>query len=324
MRKVLIWLAAIAVVLVAGFFIARSYLLSADFADEPELAGTLEKFSLDHAGEMRTGFVYIPSTLAPRADVVLVLHGSDGDGARARVTTAYEFDSLAEEHGFLAVYPDGYERHWNGCRKAGPYAANEQNIDDVGFLTALMANLAERYGATGNRYVTGVSNGGHMAMRMALEAPGEVTAVAPIIASMPAPDNFACTKSGTPVAILVVNGTDDPMNPFEGGTVSLYGMGNRGEVLSTIDTVDYWRELAGHEGAPENMIYDDMDGDGRSPALNVWRSPGLPPVGILTVEGGGHSVPHPDHRYPRILGPTNHDISGPREIWRFFERSNER
>ena len=40
--------------------------------------------------------------------------------------------------GFLAVYPDGYEQHWNDCRAAAPYAANKKNIDDVGFFGAMV------------------------------------------------------------------------------------------------------------------------------------------------------------------------------------------
>jgi polyhydroxybutyrate depolymerase len=41
------------------------------------------------------------------------------DGALMRKFTGYEFDSMADTHGFAVFYPDGYERNWNDCLKAG-------------------------------------------------------------------------------------------------------------------------------------------------------------------------------------------------------------
>ena len=39
---------------------------------------------------------------------------------------------------------------------------------------------------------------------------------------------------------------------------------------------------------------------------------------LLKVEGGGHTFPHPFHRFPRFIGPTNADLDAAAEIWRFF------
>ena len=192
-------------------------------APEPELSAQVQQGLLEFDGRRRSYLYYVPTEVASNPALVIVLHGSLGDGAQARRAMAYEFDRRADENGFIVVYPDGFERHWNGCRAAGPYLANTLDVNDVGFLGALIDHFAREYGADSDRvFVTGISNGGHMALRMALEAPERVRAVAPIVASLPSGENFDCRRSGKPVALLLMNGTADPMNPHQGGTVALY------------------------------------------------------------------------------------------------------
>jgi polyhydroxybutyrate depolymerase len=289
---------------------------------EPTLPGTLVAGSLEHGGHSRTWSAYVPARPTMSPAVVFVLHGSMGDGAQARGGYGYDFDRLAEREGFLAVYPDGFERHWNDCRKAGPYSANTLDIDDVGFLAAVVDRLVAEHGADPKRvFATGISNGGQMALRLALEAPERMRAVAPVVASLPAGPNLDCEPVGRPVSTLIMNGTADPMNPFEGGEVALYGVwGNRGAVLSSEDSIDYFRELAGYDAASSTVerLPDRDPGDGSRVEVRSWSAAGRPNVALYVIENGGHSAPHPAITLPRILGPTNHDISAAEEIWNFF------
>jgi polyhydroxybutyrate depolymerase len=225
------------------------------------------------------------------------------------------------------VYPDGYEKHWNDCRAKAPYAANKQNIDDVAFVSAMIDFFATEHNANRDRiYATGISNGGQMAYRLALELPDRIAAVAPVAASLPDDSNLDCTKSGKPMAILVMNGTEDPMNPYEGGEAALYGLfGSRGTVLSTDATVRYFADLAGHKGPPRVVEYADVNTHDSSHAeLQSWNDGPGPEVVLLKIEGGGHTFPHPFHRFPRIIGPTNADLDGAAEIWRFFTDKRRR
>ena len=288
---------------------------------EPRLPGALVEGSLDHAGRTRTWHAYLPARRAPAPALVLVLHGSSGDWAQARGGYAYAFDELAETEPFIPVYPDGFEGHWNDCRKAGPYAANTLDVDDVGFLRALVARFAAEHGADRTRvFATGISNGGQMALRLALEAPELVRAAAPVVASLPAERNMDCKPAGRPVAVLIMNGSADPMNPWAGGDVALYGMfGNRGAVLSAEESIDYFRDLAGHVGAADITSLPDRDpNDGSTVELRRWSTPGKKPVVLYAIQNGGHNAPHPKLTLPRLLGPTNHDISAAGEIWTFF------
>jgi len=291
---------------------------------EPALAGELVAGALEHGGRTRTWHAYLPAQRASSPALVFVLHGSGGDWAQARGGYAYDFDVLAEAEGFLPVYPDGFEGHWNDCRKAAPYSANTLDVDDVGFLRALIDRFAAEHGADRTRvFATGISNGGQMALRLALEAPDLVRAVAPVVASLPAERNMDCKPAGRPVSTLIMNGTADPMNPWGGGDVALYGLiGNRGAVLSSEESIDYFRDIAGHTGAPQLTAFPDRDpGDGSRVEVRRWDAPGRKSVALYAIRNGGHNAPHPLLEVPRLLGSTNHDISAAQEIWRFFAAS---
>ena len=293
----------------------------------PGLDGKLLDGSLSVGGLERHFRWYRPAKAAEAPPLVFVLHGSQGDGRAARRMTYYEFDRLADRHGFLAVYPDGFEQHWNDCRRAGTYTANTRNIDDVGFFGKMIDFfVAEQHANPDRVYATGISNGGQLAYRLALELPDRIAAVAPVAASLPDDANFDCEKSGKPVAVLVMNGTKDPMNPYEGGEAALYGIwASRGTVLSTDGTVRYFAELAGHHGAPRVVQYPDVNTHDHSRAeLQIWNNGSGPEVVLLKIEGGGHTFAHPFHRFPRFIGVTNADLDAAAEIWRFFTDKRRR
>jgi polyhydroxybutyrate depolymerase len=288
---------------------------------EPALPGELVAGSLEHEGRTRTWRAYLPAQRAASPALVFVLHGSGGDWEQARAGYAYDFDVLAETEGFIPIYPDGFEQHWNDCRKAGPYVANTLDVDDVGFFRALVERFASEHGADRARvFATGISNGGQLALRLALEAPDLVRAVAPVAASLPAERNMDCRPAGRPVSVLIMNGTDDPMNPFEGGDVALYGLvGNRGAVLSSAESADYFRDIAGYNGAAERSVLPDLaPDDGSTVEVTRWQASGRKSVALYAIQNGGHNAPHPELTIPRLFGPTNHDIHAAHEIWRFF------
>ena len=310
------------VAVAAGLAAAWWWYLSDDIVAGAAMPGELVRGTLVHDGIERRWLVYLPTTLADRPSIVLVLHGSGGDGDRIRRLTSHAFDRQAERHGFIAVYPDGFERHWNDCRATAGYSANARDIDDVGFLGALVDAMRARWGADPSRlFAAGLSNGGHMAYRLGLEAPERVRGIAAIAASLPVGANLDCARRGRPVPVMIVNGTDDPVNPYGGGLVDFLGDTSRGSVLSATDTAAYWAGLAGLTDAPETLAMpDDVPGDGSTVSRTVWARDGVPSVVLVTVAGGGHTIPHPRSRLPRLLGRTNHDVDAAAMICDFFDR----
>jgi len=83
-------------------------------------------------------------------------------------------DAASDREHFIAVYPNGTGRGrflvWNAGTCCG--RAPLQGIDDVGFVRAMIDDLAKRTPIDRTRiYATGLSNGAMMTYRIAAEAP---------------------------------------------------------------------------------------------------------------------------------------------------------
>jgi polyhydroxybutyrate depolymerase len=283
----------------------------------PHFAGAIQRAEIQVGERTRSYLYYVPQSLSSNAAIVFVLHGSNQTPQQMRVSTGYEFERLAARHGFLVVYPAGYRRHWNDCRKAASYAARRRDMDDKGFICALVEHFrSTRSVDPGRVYVMGYSNGGQLAYRLALEMPDRVTAIAVVGANLPVDENCDCFKSGRPIPVFIMNGTGDPINPCQGGNVRLFGFASRGRVISARESAEYFARLNGYHG--EARV--SRQGNRLPVEITSWREAGKPEVTLATVQGGGHVVPQPRYSAPPYLGLTTHAINGPEEIWEFFTR----
>jgi polyhydroxybutyrate depolymerase len=55
------------------------------------------------------------------------------------------------------------------------------------------------------------------------------------------------------------------------------------------------------------------------PHRRIWRNESKIEVELVAIHGGGHGIPQPYWRYPRLLGPAPKETNGPAVIWAFFE-----
>lgn len=290
------------------------------FADENLKNVQIQSDTIKVNGVARHYLYYIPSKLPINAPLVFVLHGSMSNANHMRTITAYQFEKLADHYHFVVVYPEGFEGHWNDCRKKATYSAKKLNIDDVTFIRQIAQQLHQRYQVNLMKvYAMGYSNGGHMAYRLALEAPDLISAIAVVSANLPTAENFDCKIENKSVSVLIINGTRDPINPYDGGNVSIFGFGNRGRVKSAYDSAEWFAQ---HSKA--TLIQEKI----RLPALNsstffsaeqtVWKNMKGIKITLITIHGGGHTLPQPYVTYPIMLGLTYTGIDGPLEIWKFF------
>lgn len=290
--------------------------------EAPETHGTLHRDHIEAGGRQRTFTYYVPSAGRPNRSLMVVLHGSSMDGAQMRRATGYDFETLADREGLIVVYPDGFRGNWNDCRAVGRYPARSLGVDDIAFLRALIAWFERTHEVSADRvFAMGFSNGGQMAYRLALEAPELVRAIAAVAANLPTPENTVCAPTGRPVPTMIVNGTQDPLNPHRGGSVSLHGvLFRRGRVESSEGTAHYWVTLAGERALhrAHDRLADSDPSDRTVTERRIWSRDGTPHVLLLEVEGGGHAIPHPGLRFPRVFGRTGHDFSTAELAWRFF------
>jgi polyhydroxybutyrate depolymerase len=117
---------------------------------------------------------------------------------------------------------------------------------------------------------------------------------------------------------MLVNGTDDPINPYDGGRVTLFGFGNRGEVLSARASANHFARLHGaHLAQTQELAPGDFP-DPTRVIKQTWTSGREPKVVLYSVQGGGHVIPHPHARAARLLGRKTTALDAPKAACEFF------
>jgi polyhydroxybutyrate depolymerase len=246
--------------------------------------------------------------------LVLVLHGGGGNGfGMSRLT---HFSQVADEGGFVALYPDGIGSFWADGR--GVTDADERGTDDVGFLMALLDATAEQVAVDPARiFAAGISNGGFMAQRLACERAGRFAAIASVGASMPERLSLGC-RPDRPVSAVFIHGTEDPLIPYEGGLAT--GRSGRSAVLlSARASAARWAELCHCSGEPDEVALPNPSDDGTRLVHTRYTSGDGAEVGLITVQGGGHTWPGGIQYAPaRMIGRTSRAVDASQYIWEFF------
>jgi polyhydroxybutyrate depolymerase len=268
-------------------------------------------------GVERTFHVVAPDT--PPGALVLVLHGSDSDAAGLRELSGRTFDRLTDLS-VLVVYPNAYGGVWNDARLGTRSPARERGLDDVDFLSALVAHLLEEYAVPADRvFAAGFSNGGQMVIRMLMQEPDLCAGVAIIASNHPAPENVLPEMVGLDrqqsIPVLIISGTEDPIVPFEGGVASLWGAQPRGPVLSATCSA---ARFAARNGLTEPPTTEQVTSGRMATTRTSWREPSRAPVELYAIEGGGHTIPNREHRAPPVLGRTQRDLDAGELVADFF------
>jgi polyhydroxybutyrate depolymerase len=125
------------------------------------------------------------------------------------------FRRKSDEEGFIVAWPQGVSSSWNAYGCCG--TADSQNIDDVGFLKAVVGRISALGNINHSRvYVTGLSNGGFMSHRLACEAADVFAAAAPVSAPLNLDDPTQC-RPVRPITVVHYHGLRDSTVPYNGG-----------------------------------------------------------------------------------------------------------
>jgi polyhydroxybutyrate depolymerase len=89
-------------------------------------------------------------------------------------------------------------------------------------------------------------------------------------------------------------------------------------VRSSRASGQYFADLNGITAAPHTTEHQLADGV-RVEEIRWGNEPGVE-VELVAVHGGGHGMPQPYRRRPRLLGPSPKEPNGPEMIWAFFQR----
>jgi len=310
---------AIIIVVLLGT-VAYFYFVYSPLPQEPQLSGKIHQDKINVSNHDRTYLTYIPKKLSPKPGLLIAMHGTGMDAVRMRQWTGYELDSQADQYGFMVIYPDGYKGNWNDCRTNSPFEAKKENIDDVGFIQNLINKYEQEQQIDPAKvFVFGFSNGGQMAMRLAMERPNLITAICAISANLPTPETCSCSSEGPTSKIMLVTGTEDSINPYQGGAVTLFGLKKVGTAISAKATAEQFVERNGITAGPETIsLPSQRTSDPTFVQRECWRLSGKAVVELYTINGGGHVIPQPKFRFPRLMGKTTGNFNAPLEAVKFF------
>jgi polyhydroxybutyrate depolymerase len=282
--------------------------------------GLLER-TIEHDNIQRTYIQYVP----PQYDhvnsvpLVLFLHGAVGQGKN---WISMNMDDFADKHGFILIAPDGFRTTWNAgkwqtnvngeeitSRCCGP--ARDRSIDDVGFISRLLDTVESEYKVDPKRiYVTGISNGGVMAYRLACDLSERIAAVAPVAPpAVPEPCN------ANEVSVMHILGTEDKGVRIEGGKVK--GTSDDLYAQPAQEMIDTWIEI-NHCSLSANppVVFEN----GGAVCVSYGPCQGDTDVQYCKVEGMGHTYPSGiQYASEALVGPVSYDMSFD-DIWNFFEK----
>jgi polyhydroxybutyrate depolymerase len=162
------------------------------------------QLTLTVGGKERTYLVHAPPGYTGDEPVPLVvgLHFYPGTGAGLRDMIG--MDAKADAEGFLVAYPDGVAGGWNALVCCGAE-------DDIAFLRALTDHLIADWRVDPDRvYATGISNGGDMSFRAAVEATGVFAAIGAVSGGFGGPRvEAAGYRPEKPVSVITIIGSRD-------------------------------------------------------------------------------------------------------------------
>jgi polyhydroxybutyrate depolymerase len=259
------------------------------------------------SGEERTYLLHVPDRYDPAtpAPLVVSLHGGAVWPAVQRDMSRW--NTVADEHGFIVVYPSGIggrgPRAWRVNRGPG--------LDrDITFIAELIDHLEAAYNIDSARiYADGLSNGAGMAFVLSCTLSDRIAAVGMVAAALLAPWDW-CTDT-RPVPMIAFHGTGDRLTPYQGGSSWVTPV-----ILPDVPGfVASWARRNGCAADPaETAVTPDVS------RRTYTDCAGNAAVVLHTIADGGHTWPGGTPLPEWFAGPTTRSIDATREMWAFFQQ----
>ena len=253
--------------------------------------------------------------------MVLALHGGGGKGRKFdQAATKGTLTAAADKRGIVLVFPEGVKKQWCDGRTE---IIKHKCHDDVGFISRIIDAMVAEYGIDAGRvYATGISNGGFMSVRLAMDLSDKITAIAPVTAQISKALKDKSPKR--PISVMFVNGTRDPLVPFRGGQIRIFKYGRgRGEILSTKAWIERFHRYNGCPKSSKKDKIPDWDPDDGA-IVETETYSGCKEdteVALVKVIGGGHTWPGgKQYLSPKMVGAVCRDINASEMILDFFLR----
>jgi len=319
-------------ILMIGILIISGLGASASFEKDRNSISPGDYFRfLKNDGRIRSYRMHIPPGYDGEKPVplVLVLHGAGTLCNSYVAQKVYNFDSKADEEGFITIYPNGERMHrwylfnvpfplfelwelmtWSRTWNFWDY----NNVDDVGFIHNLITNLQSSLNINTSRiYVAGHSGGAMMAHRLGTEIT-DIAAIAPVSGSIGGTwingYEYTIPDPLNPLPVIIIHGVKDEAVPYYGGWINLTYLfrTSYGYMKSVNESVAFW--VYHNQCEPEPLI--TASSTGRVEIRTYVNGTDGAEVVLYSYLDGDHG-----------WNPTS-ELSVNDIIWDFFERHPKR
>jgi polyhydroxybutyrate depolymerase len=178
----------------------------------------------------------------------------------------------------------------------------------------MLDQLALKFAVDTHRvYATGLGDGGFMALRVGCAVSDRVAAVAPVSAALP--KAMICLPSRA-VPALFMNGTDDPIVPYGGGSYKL----GRFHVLSAEDSAKTWAKFDHCADKPTQDRLPPLQKDAKETKTYTFTGcQNNSQVVLYSVKGGGNTWPGGEqYTSEKEVGKTSNALNANQTIWNFL------
>ena len=137
-------------------------------------------FNINQGDVIRSYYMSYPNNAIGSTPLIINMHGF---GSNAQEQQFYsEMDQFAHSENIAVVYPEGLNNAWNVFTYW-----DGNSYDDVGFISAIIDDIAENFNIDLNRiYACGMSNGGYMTYRLACDLSNKIAASLTVLVIGPA------------------------------------------------------------------------------------------------------------------------------------------
>jgi polyhydroxybutyrate depolymerase len=257
------------------------------------------------SGQKREYLLYVPRSYdrTKPTPLLISMHGAAGWPAAQMETS--QWNKVADEHGFIVVYPSGIggagPRIWHVDRGAGLKP-------DVRFISELIDTLEAAYNIEPTRiYADGLSNGGGMAFVLSCTLSDRIAAVGMVAAAQSLPWSWCTDHRAVPM--IAFHGTADRVTPYNGGTSWVSP-----RPFPDVSTwaANWARRNRCGANPGDSVVAADVT------RLEYTNCADDAAVVLYTVRGGGHTWPGGKPLPEWMVGPTSRSIDASRQMWAFF------
>jgi polyhydroxybutyrate depolymerase len=264
---------------------------------------------IESSGQTRKYLLYVPDSYDPSTPTPLVISLHGFIEWPAHLMNVSHWNDVADEYGFLVVYPSGtglplrwHTRNWPGSGMTPE--------EEVQFISDLIDHLGNLYNIDPNRiYANGFSNGAGMSYLLACQLSERIAAMGGVAGAYHLPWDECQTSR--PVPIIAFHGTGDPIVPYEGGDPARH--------TSTLPNLPAWiLEWVQRNDCDPTPV--ELPTTGNVSGVQYVQPEDKGDVVFYSIEGGGHQWPGGEAVLEFIAGRPIQDIDATRVMWDFFRK----